>query len=315
MGRILVAKRFGTGSYWYEVVEGWPKNPVKGVAADVACDSRGRAYVGVRNPRADGSPGNILPGVGHVLVLDADGGEVGNWGDVFSSPHGVWISADDEVFVADTGLHTVTKHAPSGEVLLTIGTRGTPGAPGTPFNMPTRAKQAPNGDIFVSDGYGQNRIHRFSAAGEHILTWGGGDPVFIQKFRGEPVTGRTGTEPGEFNLPHDVMVDKDSRVYVMDRENSRWQVFTMDGELVSVCDGVDRPNDVAVDADGIFHIVSGRGVEIRKPDGALVGRWGEKGTEPGQFANGPHGVWMDPHGDLYIAEVGGNNRLQKFRRV
>ena len=308
-------KQFGTGSYRYEVVEGWPKVEIKGVAADVACDSRGRVYVGVRNPRPDGGPASIGPGVGHVLVLGPDGGYLADWGNVFSSPHGIWINGDDEIFLADTGVHTVTKHAPSGEVLLNLGTRGTPGAPGAPFNMPTRAKQAPNGDIFVSDGYGQNRIHRFSSGGEHILSWGGGDPVFLQKFMGQPITGRAGTGPGEFNLPHDVIVDRDSRVYVMDRENSRWQVFTVNGDFVSECAGVDRPNDVAVDADGVLHIVSGSGVELRTPDGTLVGRWGEKGAEPGQFANGPHGVWMDPTGALYIAEVGGNNRLQKFVRV
>ncbi|MCC6178765.1 MAG: hypothetical protein IT305_25950 [Chloroflexi bacterium] len=310
-----MAKRWGTGDYWYEVVEGWPKVAVRGVAADVALDAQGRAYVGVRNPLPDGSPGGILPGVGHVLVLGPEGGEVMTWDVVFSSPHGVWINGDDEVFVADTGRHTVTKHAPTGEVLLTLGTPGQPGAPSAPFNMPTRAKQAPNGDIFVSDGYGQNRVHRFSARGEHILSWGKGDPVFIQKFKGEPVTGCAGTGPGEFNLPHDVMIDGQSRVYVMDRENSRWQQFTTDGTFVSECQGVDRPNDVAVDPDGVFHMVSGSGVEIRTAEGTLIGRWGEKGSAPGQFANGPHGVWMDPEGSLYIAEVGGNNRLQKFRRV
>lgn len=306
---------FGTESYRYEVVEGWPRVEIKGVAADVACDSVGRVYVAVRNPMPEGGPAGIGPGVGHVLVLDQDGGGLADWGNVFSSPHGIWINPDDEIFLADTGLHTVTKHAPSGEVLLSIGTRGTAGAPGAPFNMPTRAKQSPNGDIFVSDGYGQNRVHRFSPTGEHVLSWGSGDPVFIEKFMGRSVTGRPGTGPGEFNLPHDVMVDRDSRVYVMDRENSRWQVFTMDGRFVSECAGVDRPNDVAVDRDGVLHIVSGRGVELRQPDGTLVGRWGEKGSRPGQFANGPHGVWLGPNGDLYIAEVGGNNRLQKFRRV
>lgn len=310
-----MARRFGTGQYQYEVVEGWPKIEIKGVAADVACDSRGRVYVGVRNIPEGGGVANILPGVGHVLVLGPDGNYLADWGNIFSSPHGVWINAADEVFVADTGQHTVTKHAPTGEVLLTLGTKGVPGTPGAPFNMPTRAKQAPNGDILVSDGYGQNRVHRFSAGGEHILSWGKGDPVFIQQFRGEPVTGRPGTGPGEFNLPHDVMVDANSRVYVLDRENSRWQVFTLDGEFVSQCQGVSRPNDVAVDADGVFHIVSGSGVEIRRPDGELIGRWGEKGSEPGQFANGPHGVWIDAEGSLYIAEVGGNDRLQKFRRV
>ena len=310
-----MAKRFGVGSYQYEVVDNWPSFEIGGVAADVALDSKGRAYVGVRNIPEGGGVANILPGIGQILVLNPDGSYLTDWGNTFSSPHGLWVNGDDELFVADTGLHTVTRHASAGEILQTLGTRGTPGTPGAPFNMPTRAKQAPNGDIFVSDGYGQNRVHRFSSAGEHILTWGGGDPVFIQKFRGEPVTGTVGTGPGEFNLPHDVTITGDSRVFVLDRENSRLQEFTIDGTFVGLNDGVRRGNDIAIDPDGAFHIVSGDGVEIWSADGSLIGRWGEKGDAPGQFANGPHGVWLDPEGSLYVAEVGGNDRLQKFRRV
>jgi len=310
-----VAKRYGAEGYQFEVVEGWPKVEVKGVAATVACDSQGRVYVGVRNIPAGGGVANILPGVGSILVLNPDGSYNGEWEMTFSSPHAVWVSPADEIYVADTGLHTITKHAPSGEVLLTLGTPGQPGAPSKPFNMPTGAVQAPNGDIVVSDGYGQNWMHRFSGTGEHILSWGGGDPVFIQKFRGEPVTGTVATEPGKFNLPHDVHVTPDSRVYVMDRENKRWQVFDLNGEFISQTTGVANPCDVAVDADGIFHIVGGGLVETWTQDGKKIGNWGERGTEPGQFANGPHGCWIDPEGSLYIGEVGGNNRLQKFRRV
>lgn len=310
-----MARRFGIDGFQFEVVENWPAEPVKGVAATVATDSKGRAYVGVRNIPPSGGFGNILPGVGHILVLNPDGTVADNWGDTFSSPHAVWINANDEIFVADTGLHTITKHAPSGELLMTLGTKGAPGAPGKPFNMPTGAVQAPNGDIVVSDGYGQNWMHRFTESGEFILSWGGGDPVFIQKFRGEPVTGRTATEPGKFNLPHDVMVNANSVVYVMDRENRRWQTFTLDGEFITEVTDVKNPCDVAVDADGMFHIVGGGLVEIWTPDGQRLGGWGEKGTEPGQFKFGPHGCWIDGEGSFYVGEVGGNNGLTKFRRV
>jgi DNA-binding beta-propeller fold protein YncE len=315
-----VARRFGAEGYQFEIVEGWPQVEVKGVAASVALDSRGRAYVGVRDIPASGGFGNILPGKGHILVLNPDGTVHGTWDMVFSSPHAVWISPSDEVFVADTGLHTITKHTLSGEVLLTLGTPGQAGAPGQPFNMPTGAVEAPNGEIVVSDGYGQNWMHKFSAKGEHILSWGGGDPVFIQLFHqrsggGGPVTGTAATEPGKFNLPHDVHVDPSGKVYVMDRENRRWQVFTLDGEYLSQVNDVNNPCDVAVDADGIFHIVGGGGVSSWTTDGTKLSEWGEKGAAPGQFLNGPHGCWIDPEGSLYIGEVGGNNRLQKFRRL
>ncbi len=311
-----MSKRVGFGDYQYELVEGWPKVEIPGGIADVACDAQGRVYAGVRNRQADGKPGNILGGGGHVLVLDKDGNVVDNWGDIAVAPHGVWINRSGEIFLADTGTHTITKHAPSGELLLTIGTKGQPGTPGTPFNMPTHAVEAPNGDIFISDGYGQNRILRFSAKGEHILSFGGGDSVFLRRRFGiGPEDGTPGTEPGQFNVPHDVMVDADSRVYVLDRENNRWQVFSSDGELNSVCTGLDHPNKILIDADGTFHLVGAGGVEIRKPDGTFVGRWGEKGDGPGQFIATVHGGWIDDEGSLYTAEAGFINRLQKFARV
>ena len=144
-----MAKRIGFGDYQYEVVEDWPKVAIRGAVADVCVDARGRVYAGVRNPREDGSVGNILGGVGHVLVLDRDGREVGSWSNLASSPHGIWVNPAGEIYLADTGFHTITKHAPTGEVLLAIGTKG----------KPTHAVEAPNGDIFVSDGYGQNRMH------------------------------------------------------------------------------------------------------------------------------------------------------------
>ena len=306
-----MSKRLGFGNYQYELVEGWPRVPIQGAAADVAVDSEGRVYVGVRNPKPDGSVGTSRTGVGHVVVLDRDGREIGNWGNVFVAPHGVWVNQDDEIFVADAGGHTITKHAPTGEMLLTLGTKGQAGAPGEPFNLPTHAVQAPKGDILVSDGYGQNRIHRFTPRGEHVLSFGSGRVVFQVENAGPPSTG-----PGEFNVPHDLVVDRDSRVMVMDRENNRWQVFTLEGELVSINEAVTHPNKAVFDADGVLHIAGGAGIEIWQRDGTRIGSWGEKGSQPGQFMRGSvHGAWMDAEGSIYTAEAGFNNRLQKFARV
>jgi hypothetical protein len=101
----------------------------------------------------------------------------------------------------------------------------------------------------------------------------------------------------------------------MDRTNNRCQVFDMDGKYLTEWPDVRGPNDSFIDDAGVMHIVSARGLELRTLDGGLVGRWGEKGDQPGQFANSPHGVWIDPQGSIYVAEVGGLNRLQKFARV
>ena len=311
-----MAKQWGVGDYRYELAENWPQVDINGVAADVVGDSAGRIYTVVRDPRADGTFIDITPGTGHMLVFDRDGAlletrEEGN----FSSPHGLWINSDDEIFHADCGHHTVTKYSQSGETLMTLGTKGEPGAPGEPFNMCTRATQSRNGDIWISDGYGQNRVHRFTSNGEHILSFGSGDPVFVQGWRGEEITGTPGTGPGAFNLPHHVMVDDDDNVYVMDRENNRCQIFDIEGNYQREWSDVRGANDAVIDSSGVMHCVSAAGLELRTLDGGLVGRWGEKGEGPGHFTASPHGVFIDEDESLYVAEVGGNNRLQKFVRV
>ncbi len=311
-----MARQWGVGDYRYELVENWPQVVVNGVAADVAGDSEGRVYVVVRDPRADGTFIDITPGTGHMLVFDRDGSLLETREDrKLSSPHGLWINDVDEIFHADCGHHTVTKYSKSGEVLMTLGTHGHPGAPGEPFNMCTRATQTRSGDILVSDGYGQNRVHRYSSEGDHILSFGSGDPVFIQGWRGEEITGTAGIGPGEFNLPHHVLADDDDNVYVMDRSNNRCQIFDIYGNYLREWPEVLGPNDAVIDRHGVMHIVGHAGVELRTLDGTLIGRWGEKSEGAGHFTNSPHGVYIDSEESIYVAEVGGNNRLQKFARV
>ena len=131
-----MARQWGAGDYRYELVENWPKVAVKGVAADVAGDSNGRIYTVVRDPRADGTFNDITPATGHMLVFDRDGALLDTLlTDEFSSPHGLWINGEDEIFHADCGHHTVTKYSTTGEVLMTIGAKGESGALGKPFNM------------------------------------------------------------------------------------------------------------------------------------------------------------------------------------
>jgi len=189
-----MTKQWGVGDYRYELVENWPQMTINGVSADIAGDSSGHIYAVVRDPKADGSFNDITPATGHMLVFDQDGALLDTrLTNEFSSPHGLWINGDDEIFHADCGHHTVTKYSTSGEVLMTIGTKGERGAPGEPFNMCTRATQSRSGDIFVSDGYGQNRVHRYSSSGDHILSFGSGDPVFLQGWPAAPASSTSRT--------------------------------------------------------------------------------------------------------------------------
>ena len=278
----------GTGAYKYEVIEGWGMIPQLGLVSGVACDSNDRVYVYNRSP---------IPA---MLVFDPDGTFVAEWGkDIFKKPHGIWISPDDEIYTTDTIDHTVRKFSLDGKLLQTFGTVDQPGTPGTPFNQPTRAVLSASGEMYVSDGYGQSRVHRMTPEGDVIVSWGA-----------------PGTGPGEFNLPHDVTVDKKDRVYILDRGNLRCQIFNNEGEFLTEWTDLGSPNDLFIDADEIIHIAEARqSICIMTLDGEIIGRWGEKGTNPGQFSDSPHGIWIDSNGDIYVSEVIAERRFQKFVRI
>ena len=306
-----MAMRFGVGDYRYELVEGWGEWPVDGVASDVATDSQDRVYVAVRTSQTAESK------TGVILVFDRCGKFLRSWGeDLFTVCHGLWIGPADEVLHADSGDHTVTKFDTDGNVLMTLGTRNEWGGPGTPFRSPTRAVQSTDGDIYVSDGYHQNRCHRFSPGGELLFSWGSGDPVYYQRVTLGNMTGTPGTGPGEFNLPHDITVDRNGLSYVQDRENHRCQIFDAEGGYLTEWRDVRGPNDAVIDEDDVMHIAEGDGsILIVRLDGEVIGRWGSRGEGPGHWRGFPHGLWLDSRGDLYVAEVGAQKALQKFARV
>lgn len=281
---------YGSGKYTYEVVEGWVKLPEGrelGLVSGMACDSQDRVYVFNRSPQPA------------VLVFDREGNFLKSWGeDIFTSPHGIWISPDDQIYCTDTEDHTVRILSLDGEILMTLGTEGKPGEPDMPFNKPTRAVLGPSGDIYVSDGYGQSRVHRFSKDGKLIRSWG------------EP-----GKGPGQFNLPHNIWVDPRERALVVDRGNRRVQVFNSDGEYLAEWPDLLSPNEIYIDEDETVYIAeAGQRISIMNLKGEVIVRWGEKGNSPGQFSDSPHGIWVDSYGDIYVSEVVAEKRLQKFAK-
>src|SRR5581483_7013497 len=206
----------GSGDFTYRVAEGWEQLPAGWSHRDVAgvaVDSGDRVYVFNRGEHP-------------VLVYDRDGRFLRSWGEgVFTNPHGITIGADDRVYCTDAGDHTVRIFTPHGALLQTLGAPGVASASGIvddyrsiqrgapPFNRPTNLALAPNGDLYVSDGYGNARVHCFRPDGALRCSWG------------EP-----GTAPGQFQVPHAIAVAADGRVLVADRENSRVQVFSPQGE-------------------------------------------------------------------------------------
>ncbi len=147
----------GTGNFRYAVVDGWGRGKEGrepgGIITGVGADSTGRVYLSRRKPPA-------------VLVYDGTGAYLGSWGEQeLHNPHGVFVDRQDHVWVTDTNDHTVRQFTTEGKLLLVLGTPGEPGEPGRPFNRPTKAVLSPAGEVFVSDGYGQCRVHRFSGGG------------------------------------------------------------------------------------------------------------------------------------------------------
>ena len=279
-----------SGKDWGDLPEGWTYKEATAVAVDV----RDNVYVFNRG--------------GHPMtVFDRNGSFLRTWGEgTFTTPHGVTIGPDDTVFCTDAGDHTVRKFTLEGKLLTTIGTEGRPAPPmsGEPFNLPTHVAVDPrNGDFYVSDGYGNARIHKYSADGRLLFSWG-----------------ESGTGPGQFNVPHNIAADRDGRVYVADRENHRIQVFDAKGRFENQWVNMARPACLFVDTRGDQLVYVGEyysgdranptaarigpRVSIFDTTGDLVARLGEQpfGDEPGRFY-APHGISVDSGGNIYVAEV------------
>jgi DNA-binding beta-propeller fold protein YncE len=283
----------GEASFTYEAHVGWGRLPdgwVFGEVAAVAVDANDHVYVFNR-------------GAHPMIVLDSRGAFLRSWGEgVFTRPHGLHIGADGAVYCTDDGDHTVRKCSPDGKVLLQIGVpgRAAPFMSGKPFCRCTHTALSPTGDIYVSDGYGNACIHRFSPDGELLQTWG-----------------ESGCGAGQFYIPHNLCCDEDGWVYVADRENHRIQVFDGRGRFETQWNGVHRP--CALCCEGHRFYVGEAGPAMRATlqfpnlgprisvlgsSGAVLARLGTlpAGITPGRFV-APHGIAVDSAGDIYLGEV------------
>ena len=282
---------FGQGTHQYTVEENWwtlPEGWEFGWIPAVAVDSQDRVYVYSRSEHP-------------MVVFDRDGNFIDSWGDdILKDAHGILIDADDNIYCTERETHVVRKFNTAGELLMTLGTPDVPGAEGEPFNLPTDFALGPDGEMYISDGYGNARVHKYSPDGELLKSWG-----------------QPGTGPGEFDLPHCVRVDPRNRLMVADRENNRIQFFTLDGEYIEEWGDLLQPDTIYIDDDDLVYIAElGQRISIMTLDGEVISQWGsERGsTVPGEFLACPHGIWLDSRGDIYVGEVQADARLQKFIR-
>jgi DNA-binding beta-propeller fold protein YncE len=242
-----------------------------------------------------------------VIVFDRDGNFLRSWGEGQTvRAHGITIGPDDSIWLTDDGAHTIRKFTPDGKLLLTLGEAGKAADPhgGKPFNRPTHVALCPRtGDVYVSDGYGNSRVHKYDPKGRHLLSWG------------EP-----GTDPGCFNIPHNIATDPDGLVYVADRENHRVQIFDSQGRYQGQLVNLHRPCGLYIDRRNGGRVYVGElpsqlavsqavpnlgaRVSVVSLKGELLGRVGGRfaGEKPGEFV-APHAVALDSRGDFYVAEV------------
>lgn len=297
----------------YQVVPDWPTisdGRALGLCAGVGVDSQNRVYVFHRCGRVWATPFPTEPiDEATVSIFDGPSGRfLRSWGaGQFVMPHGLSIDRDDHVWLTDVALHQVFKLTNEGKLLLTVGERAQPGADHSHFNLPTDIAVLRDGSFYVSDGYKNTRVVKFSADGRYEFEWG-----------------TKGSGPGQFILPHGLAVDSVGRVYVCDRSNSRVQVFDAQGVFRAEWKGpkIGRPYGISIDPQGHVFVVDGgdpampqaeRGKVVElDADGNVLETFGSYGNEAGAFRVG-HDIAVAPDGAVYVAE-GGGKRVQKFVR-
>lgn len=243
----------------------------------VAVSPNGEVYVGQRSDPP-------------VVVFGPDGTFKRAWGTgIVADLHLLTATPAGSLLVADRDAHQILEFDPDGILIRSIGDRHRPRFQ-EPFNHPTAAAAGPDGEIYVTDGYANARVHVFDPDGELVRFWGD-----------------HGQRPGQFMVPHAILVDRAGRVLVADRDNNRIQLFTRDGDFIEEWGDLWHPMDIHEDASGSFLVTEQcPRMTAFAPDGSLVGR-----CVPGNLYVA-HGVSGDAEGNVYVAEYSPSDRIVRL---
>lgn len=274
----------------HKLVPDWAKLPAGwnlGETSGVSVDKNDNVWVFNRGPHG-------------VVQFDRNGHMLQAWNEVpVLSSHGIKVDPEGNVWLVDVKGHALLKFNQAGRLLLVIANAGRgPGDNTTKyaFNQPTGLSFLPGGDFFVSDGYGNSRVVRYNKEGEFVRQWGA-------KGKGD----------GEFDLVHDVAIDKQGKVYVADRANSRIQIFDGEGKFLAKWTGVGQPWGLAyAEKENALYMCDGLNNRVVKlnMEGQILGTLSGFGKAPGKF-DFPHHMAVDSDGSIYVAEIK-NWRVQKF---
>ena len=226
-----ISKENGVRSPNYELVKGWPelgKNYQLSQPTGIGIDNDDHIFVFHRTGRKWTTPfPDSLISKNTVLELDNESGKIINaWGaNYFIMPHGLTVDKQNNIWLTDVGLHQIFKFSHDGRLLLKLGVAKVPGNDSLHFNLPTDIAVGDDGSFYVSDGYGNSRVVKFSPIGKYIKAWG-----------------TYGNKPGEFIIPHGIAIDQRNTIYVADRQNNRVQLFDTSGNFLR-----ELKNDVEVE--------------------------------------------------------------------
>jgi peptidylamidoglycolate lyase len=241
-----------------------------------------------------------------ILIIHKDNGKrIKSWGaNIFIMPHGLTVDDKNNIGVIDVGLHQVFKFSHNGKLLLKLGEAKTAGNDKVHFNRPTDIAIARDVSFYVSDGYGNSRAVKFSAAGEYLFEWG-----------------KKGGKESEFNIPHGISLDSNGNVYVADRENSRVQIFDSTGKFIKqfsdhsfgkICAVAFGKSKLFAVDDFTFLKVKHRGSDVFIFDtaGKVQTRFGRSGLYEGH-TSWYHDLTVDKDENIYVGDILGLFKIAK----
>jgi DNA-binding beta-propeller fold protein YncE len=265
-------------------IHGLSEGSVLGMVSSIAVDRKGAIYLLQRGDKAD-----------PVIVIDREGKVLRSWGQgLYKIPHSIRVGPDGNIWTVDAQSSRILKFTPAGKELMRIEVGGQPETK-NPFCGTTDIAFAPNGHLFISDGYGNARILEYTADGKRLHEWGA-----------------KGTGPGEFRLPHGIAVDEHGVVYVADRENGRIQRFTSQGKYLGEWDNLGKAFSVRLSGGAAWAGVQPRDVP-NGSSGWLVKLDMKTGKITGYIDSmgGHHLIEVLPNGELFSGRA--PDQIQWFR--